>query len=64
MTLHATDLQPLIQNVLHFQQSLFPGFDSGLEGFNEWGAPHRLGLNDLVVQIGLYVVNGGENGHP
>ena len=43
-------LQPGIHNVLDQYQLLLPVLDLFLKWFDERGAPHRLCLNDMVIQ--------------
>ena len=52
-----TYLEPLINGVLHFNESLLPGFDANFKRLNEGGTPHGLCLNNLIVKIGLYLIN-------
>ena len=54
-------LEPLIECVLHLEQSLLPSLDPGLKRLDEGGAPHRLCLDDLVIEVGLDVINGRQD---
>ena len=56
-------LQPLINGVLHLEQSLLPGLDTRLKRLDERGAPHCLGLNDLIIKVCLNVIHRRQNGH-
>ena len=56
-TVVAIYLEPFINGVLHFDESLLPSFDANFKWLNEGGSPHCLCLNDLVVEIGLNLIN-------
>ena len=56
-------LQPFVKSVLHLEQSLLPCLDPCFKRLDEGGAPHRLCLNDLVIQVCLDIINGCQNGH-
>ena len=56
-------LEPLVDGILHFDESLLPSFDASLKWLNEGGAPHCLCLNNLVIKVGLYLVNGSQDWH-
>lgn len=45
----ATNLEPLVYNVLHQQQFILPILHLHLEGFDEWRASHGLCLDDVVI---------------
>ena len=53
-------LQPLITYV---EQSLLPFLDPCFKWFKEGGVPHRLCLNNLVIQVCLNIINRGQYGN-
>ena len=58
------ELQLRLAANLNMDDSILPGLDLLLKGFDEQRPLHRDRLDDLVVQDGLDVVDGGEDRHP
>jgi len=52
-----SNLEPVIQDVLHRHQFIFPFVHLDLERLNERRAFHCLGLDDVIVEKELYVVD-------